>query len=369
MLTNFKWGKTFMEKGKKLQKAGANSTQVQAQTIIYNAGITEDRAREIFSEQYTHAIQEYSQEATRIAQERIGQFEESLMSRIAQIEQALPAFGDPAFQFLIRRAQQTAASTERVSDYDLLSELLICHVQKGNDRKKRAGISRAVEIVDKIDNDALCALTVVHAVNSYVPLTGDLLDGLVTLNDLFESIMYQTLPSGSDWIEHLDSLGAIRFSPIGIIKKCLEHYYTALDGYVCTGILIDSEEYKQACTILKEERIDPNIITKNECLDNYVRLRIPSIKSLNNLYNENGQPITDNQLSALKRIIDLYSKDTQLLNEAQKKFEEHWEGFPSLHKVSQWWNAIPYAFSITSVGKVLAYTNAKRCYPQVPDII
>ncbi len=61
------------------------------------------------------------------------------------------------FQLLLVEAQKAAASTERVADYDLLSELLIHRFEKGENRVMRAGISRAVEIVDKISDDAMLA--------------------------------------------------------------------------------------------------------------------------------------------------------------------------------------------------------------------
>ena len=105
-----------MEEVNQLQKAGKDSQQIQIGNVIIN-----------------RALANYTEEAQKIATERVNKLEERIMPQINQVEGLLPAFADPAFQVLLRKAQQKAAITERENDYDLLTELLVCHVQKGND--------------------------------------------------------------------------------------------------------------------------------------------------------------------------------------------------------------------------------------------
>ena len=52
--------------------------------------------------------------------------------------------------------------------------LFVC----SENRIARAGISLAVDIVDKVADDALLGLTVMHAVENFIPLTGDINQGL-----------------------------------------------------------------------------------------------------------------------------------------------------------------------------------------------
>lgn len=122
------------------QKAGENSQLVQAGTVNIFNGIDEKRAREICSETYAIARRDFTADAYACANARVQQFENSLIPKMLQIETALSAFSDPAFQFLLASAQRTAAATERNADYDMLSELLICRIEKGQSRKTRAGI-------------------------------------------------------------------------------------------------------------------------------------------------------------------------------------------------------------------------------------
>ena len=361
-----------MENSRQIQKAGENSQQYQVGTIIVNQGITEERVRGIFSEMIPTALQVYTCDAYQLANQRIEKLEEYVLPKLDKVDGLLQAFSDPAFQILLRKAQQTAAKTERESDYSLLSELLVCHVQKGSGRKNRASINRAIEIVDQIDNDALCALTVAHAVSRYLPVAGKCKEGLHQLDTLFHQLMYQELPSGSEWLDHLDVLGTVRISMVGKMKKFSEYYSSQLNGYACVGIKTDSDEYKKAVKILNNARINLNILIPNECLTGYVRLNICNESAINSLGFEVGThriQISDYQISAIKQVWKLYDKDRELKNKAIANFMKLWNSYESLHKLRVWWESIPNAFQITRVGEILAHTNAKRCSPDIPDLI
>lgn len=77
-------------------------------------------------------------------------------------------------------------------------------------------------------------LTVMHAVNSFSPVSGDIHQGLDVLNDLFGKLFYENeLPTDHDWLDHLDILDAVRLSPFSSLK--IQQYYPEiLPGYVLT---------------------------------------------------------------------------------------------------------------------------------------
>lgn len=364
---------------KQTQKAGDNSQLMQAGTInIYN-GIDEERAREICAETYAVVRRDFTADAYACANERVQQFEESLLPKMQKIEGALNAFSDPSFQFLLTSAQRTAAATEREADYDMLSELLICRITKGKTRKSRAGISRAVEIVDQIDDDALCALTVVHAVNKVMPATGSCKTGLKVLANLFEKLLYMQLPTGTDWIDHLDILDAVRINSISTFKKTDEYYLERLSGYSSAGICIDSEEYKKAMKLLDDAEINSSVLVPNELLEGYVRLPIVDKSAIKNLtmtrkimLNGNvvsqSTPINEREVSTLEAIWDLYSVNAKTKKIAVSAFMSEWDSYPALKQLHIWWDSLPLAFDITHVGTVLAHTNARRCDSTIPEL-
>lgn len=362
-----------MEEVNQLQKAGKDSQQIQIGNVIINsAGITEERARAVFNEMIPQALANYTEEAQKIATERVNKLEERIMPQINQVEGLLPAFADPAFQVLLRKAQQKAAITERENDYDLLTELLVCHVQKGNDRKNRAGIVKAVDIIDTIDNDALCALTIAFVLDHFRPATGNAKEGIEVLSQMYNALIYESLPSNLNWLDHLDILGVIRITPFSQMNKIEDIFTRRFDGYVSVGIKKGTEEYESALQIIQSIGLNKNILVDNIFLDDYVRLEIGNLDDINSLsiFNNLGtRSINQREIEALRDVINLYEKNVDLQNKVKERFMNLIDEHEPLKTLQEWWNSISGAFSITGVGKIIAYINAKRCIPELPDIL
>ena len=368
-----------MNSEKHLQKAGDNSQQYQANTIIVQNGIDEKRAREICTEMFEIARKDLTAEAYTTACRRVSEFENDLIPKMQKLEGALDYFGDPSFQFLITNAHKTAASTDRPADYSLLSELLIHRVQRGENRATVAGISRAVEIVDKISDEALLALSVAFAILQYGPVSGNISQGLDVLNGLFEKLCYNDLPLGIEWIDHLDVLDAVRMSNLGGFKKLEDYYSEKMSGYCVAGIKKDSENYAKALQLLEEVALPKDLLVDNELNAEYVRLLVVTEKAIEKLQlsqqvNLSGNIITipvaltTEQKNKLYEIYSLYTKETNVLNLIKQRFKEELLNRQHLNKILNWWNSIPSSFSITGVGKVLAHANTKRCDNTLPDL-
>lgn len=323
------------------QKAGEGSQQIQADKMIVNVGIDEKRAREIYKEMNTQLRKDYSQEAFEIASSRVSEFENRLMPKMDAVDGAMEAFADPSFQLLLVEAQKTAASTERPADYDLLAELLIHRFQKGENRVTRAGISRAVEVVDEISDEALLGLTIFHAVSTFFPASGDINQGLNTLNDLFGKVIYGELPTGNEWLDHLDILDAVRINSIGNLKTIEQYYPEILGGYVEVGIEKDSENHKKGIELLRSNALPLNILIEHSLNSNFMRLNLPNENQISSLTLQqptinNGQlvvitkPITENQINAIKEIYALDKKDNGIKQENIKQLMVEWDKQPKV---------------------------------------
>lgn len=364
---------------KQVQKAGENSNQFQAQTIVVNSGIQEKRAREIFMEMFDVARRDLTQEAKEIAAERIGRFENDLIPKIEKVEGAINAFADPDFQFALTSAHKTAASTNRESDYALLSELLIHRTQKKSSKVTCAGIGRAIEIVDDISDESLIGLTVAYAVQQYIPVSGNISEGLATLNALYEKMSLCDLPKGFEWLDHLDVLDAVRMSTIATLKR-YEHYIKErIPGYFVCGIEKDSQDYQQVIEKLREANLPTKILCNHELNDGFARLNVTSKQHIDDIclihtINKGGQEIhvqqalTKEQKEILMNIYDMSSRNTNLEKKIEEKFVKKICEYSSIKKVSDWWNDIICSFQITSVGQALAYANAKRIDSTLPDM-
>lgn len=360
-----------MDVNKQTQQAGDGSQQIQAGTVIINQGVSEERVRTVFNEMIPRALEEYTKEAYAKANERITNWENTVIPRVGEVKGMLEAFADPAFQRVLKKAQQSAAVTDEKADYDLLTELLVCHVQKGTNRKNRASILEATEIVDQIDNDALCALTVAHAVASLIPTAGQCSEGLDTLEMIFGKLVYCGLPVGNDWLDHLDSLRLIRMNAWGSMRKFQDYYASVLDGYICVGIEKNTNEYYKAFDILKDARINSEVLVDNELLENHVRLAIHGKSQIDYkrvTHREDLIAWPQEQLEAMWKIWELYSLDETKLKTVKENFIKLWDKHLVLHTVRGWWEHIPGTLDITRTGKIIAHTNAKRCDSTIPDL-
>lgn len=372
----FKLGEIMMLNNQN-QKAGDNSQQLQADKMIINIGIDEKRAREIYQEMNLQLRSDYSQEALTIANSRVAEFENKLLPKMEAVDGALEAFADPSFQLLLVEAQKTAASTERPADYDLLAELLIHRFQKGENRMIRAGISRAVEIVDEISDDALLGLTVFHSVSNFFPVSGDIYQGLDVLDDLFGKLFYNKLPIGNEWLDHLDILDTVRINSLGGLKKIEQFYPEMLVGYIDIGIEKGSENFQKAIELITVNQLPQNTLVEHALNNNFSRLNLSNKNDIDSITVQyvnqmNGDliniQISEEQKKALKNIYELYKQDENVKQENIKVFMQEWDKRQNLKTLRDWWDSIGINIQLTSVGKVLAHSNAQRCDKTLPPL-
>jgi hypothetical protein len=350
---------------KKTQKARDNSNLTQIEQVI--VGIDEKRVREVVDEKLDVALKEFTSEAFDVAKGRSEEFNSSLIKRMVN-EQALSAFTDPSFQILLIEAQKTAASSERKHDYDLLSELMVHRFKKGSDRVVRAGITRAVEIVDQISNEALLAITVYHSLSYFTPVAGNLNKGLEILDNLFGKIIYDTLPTNDEWLDHLDILDAVRISSFGSTKLLEDYWYELFDGYIKKGIKEESEEYSKTKMILSGAQLNEKCLMKNSFDENYLKFEVLNKAGILNLSMINlGQrrPINEKERIALEKVYDLYDG----VKMQKEDFIKEIEKYQNLKKLREWWNKLKdKSIKITSVGRVIAHSNAQRIDATLPSL-
>lgn len=313
-------------------------------------------AQEIVSKEMLNVFRICTEDALKIAKQRDEFFASVLIPRLEKVESAVTELREPKFQNMIQQAREVAAQTDRKEDFDMLSELLVHHVENSKDRMCYTAIKQAINIVDQVDLKALCSLTVINGILSYYPTAGTIRKGLEDLNCVFQSFLMEDLPSDRKWMDHLDVLKAIRISTLNL-NRLEQIVWARMEGYACVGIKKDSAEHREANEIMDANQISRSYLVANECMDGYLRF---SICNMDRVYPE--------YRDAVSRILNLYEKADYLLGVARKNFVEIWDSYDSLRKIRVWWNAIPAGLELTSVGRALAITNAKRLVPTLPDV-
>ena len=397
-----------MEINKSEQTAGDNSTQVQAGTVnnFYNTtnivGIDEKRARTICKEEYAIAKANWTQEAQGIAQERVMALEDKLIPKMKQHDETLKIFGDPAFQFVLRKAQISAASSGEEKDLDMLSELIVHRAEQNGNRERTLGITKAIEIIDQIPESSLIGLSIFYAINSYESKSFDIHQGLKSLDNLYKGILNDIeLPVGTQWIENLDVLSAVRMGSSGIQSfKKMEEFLSNLLACLPMGIERNSQEYNEILSELhkvglydlKEEIAELN--EDNGDNRKVMKIKIPLFKEHPlregflicacppKFLTDNGSIIvtatidskefefhlSGEQYLAYKHLSEMTYKDGRNVESLTSKLIKEWDNYENLKNVRIWWNQLPIFFTITPIGVAIANAYIRTKYPAIPSM-
>lgn len=356
------------------QRAGDNSNQTSVGVVnVYN-GITEERAREICKEMYAVVARDMTQEAVNVASERVAQFADILLPKMANYDKQLSAFADPAYQLALRKAQMSAACTSEVSDYELLSELLLERAKINDDKNKQLGIAKALEIVGQISNGALLGLAVVYIAVRLKPIAEDLHQALQVYDQIYSKIIGdKKLPIGDEWMDELDLLMAIRINNLGI-KKSQRYFSEIFSEQLVSGVQKDSVDYERIKKELISAGLPVEVLLKPHPLKpNYVKLATNlDAKDIYILHDVGGKRVSSaltlEQQEVLQKVADELRKDESKQPERQKAFMQEWDKYPHLKMLREWWDALGYAPSLTRAGLTLANAYTRTIDPSIPKL-
>lgn len=369
-----------MDEIKQSQKAGEGSNLIQARTLNVNntyVGITEQRAREIFSDEMAQRANCLAVEAQDVATKRMLDLFSDLIARVKKCEKDLSSFSDPGFLQNVRIAQESAAVSERKEDIETLSELLLARMNGKLKRSTKTGLRKAIEIVPELEGNEVTALAAMffysrcHLTNMYA-VAAEL--HLAALDNNFSAILSASdLPSGPRWIQHLSILDCVEVNHIGSFKKMEDYYAEDANGIICVGIAKDSAEHLEAIKILNEYGIDPNMLVMHDLLSEYVRLPIVKLNDFStlplvipNIPKIFTMTPSEKQKEGLAKVIKLYSNDKALLKKVKSAFVEKIAGYSNLNQFKTWLSSLKHSFELTPIGEALAYVNARRCMPGLP---
>lgn len=337
--------------GRQEQRAGDDSLQIQAGRDI-NVGVSEDRAREIARDTAQEVLSSFTHEANAVIQDRILKLDDRVIAALVR-ENRLQVFADPGFQRTYRKAQEGAAASERDADYDLLAALLVDRAERGAQRTIRAGIERSIEIVDRIDEEALRGLTVFQAVMQYSPMAGDIDLGLQTMNRLLGQLLNGPLPEGGEWLDHLDVLDAVRLNSMGELRKFKDFWPTAhMPGYMSAGA-VDLTAPK---TLTMGPLALPWMVEPHKLKEGFVRISAPSKSVFTGYYSSTPPSIVQHLAEEADAIFHLSEIDET----CREPLMGHIRAIPKLKAIEEWWDQISGAVTVTAVGRVLARANAER---------
>ena len=147
-----------------------------------------------------------------------------------------------------------------------------------------------------------------------------------------------------------------------------DYWYEQFDGYLRNGIEEGSDKHQEAKKILMEAKLGENCLVKNNFTKKYIKIAVVNKNMLSKLTvtDASGKRlISAGEKSALEKVYDLYDENKMSKEEFIKEIEK----YPNLKKLREWWNTLKEkSIQITSVGKVLAHSNAQRIDRSLPPL-
>src|SRR5699024_2786933 len=153
------------------------------------------------------------------------------------------------------------------------------------------------------------------------------------LEILFSDLIDGPLPTGSEWMDHLDLLDAIRINPISGLKPFKEYYPNQMPGYLAAGAPIGSPVLP--FIIGGKPIFGPYLLVPHELRAGYLRFAVASTATL------------------MYTMSDKHNLRATLIKQAEDKlgfgivdpelvepFLERLRQRPTLAKVEAWWGQI-----------------------------
>lgn len=353
---------------------GNNNVQQHVNNQVINqyniSGVTQQQVHAISTQTALEICREYCTLSSNQINQRLADFEEKTINRIANVEHSLNEFSNPSFVWQYKQAQIQAAITGDDNHYTLLCELLVHRINRKDNTYSQTGVDGAIKIVSELSDSTLSALTILCCIlRSIHPRSPFIEEGLKTMDDLYGSIIKESiLPTGYEWLDQLDILQAIRIDNISSFSKFSQIAAQIFDCYVSLGIKKESENYKKALEL--QEKIGETMLTINPLSPDYVKFSFSKNEISKLIITLNDKEIPLSSIPEIEQIFNLYdTENSALQNDVLAKFMTMFDSYHYLKMVHEWWDKINKACSLTSIGRVLGQANAQKCYPDFPNDI
>lgn len=207
-----------MTNNKQTQRSGANSRNIQVDTINYGIGFAD--ARDIALQTFRENFYELSETAKRIATERA---EELVSSFLGKLERESPELlikiEDPDIQYSVVNAQMQYARNGQKQNLDLLTDLLVKRFQVEDGSLKGIVLNESIAVMTKLTLNQIKFTTALFIVKHCK------FDGVEILIDYLRLILVDDLKKYHDedaFFDHLISAG-VATNDMSMVQGDLEN--------------------------------------------------------------------------------------------------------------------------------------------------
>ena len=343
------------------QRAGDNSAQNQ---IVVHGNVSVGASSADVERLLDRAVADARLAANEVARDRIDELKAKLVESGVLVEEGV-ALAEPNCIAALDHAARQAGIADGADDISILAALVERRVEEHQDRIKRAAVDRAIEIIPSVSEPALVGLTALYLISVFSRSTLSPIASLKVLDRACRiSLADRILPGGTDWLEHLDLLGAVRYSNDYRMVEFDNWLVTRHAWLLSPGLDKNSPEYDAAWSLastLSARRGGATLVAAGHPFkQGFEVLPYPDIESVTKTLHSGGsdpQIDVDSAVDLAKRAWGVGQVDSDARARflgAIPKFE-----MTGLADAGKWWNTIQGGFEWTEVGRLVAAANLR----------
>ncbi len=314
-------------------------------------GVTAEEVVSITRAEIAGSIERLTAAAKEVAEERVQALGDKIISAFSGRPELFAAFSDPDFQFSLRDAARTAASTDDAHTEQLLIDLLTNRAEEGNATRVRLATGQAIRAADKLSRDALAGLTAVWTL-SYLSSTGETFrERLEGESQDAATLLALDLPTDNGWVGDLDILNLARRQLLGGRNAYVDVLARRFGDFLVPG----ADSSADQALLSEAEAAAPelrDLLAEHPLKPGFVMLTPPDEKAVKAALSE--------QAADSPSVIALIGKNGYGMedNTARSSLAALADAAP-LATVRDWWGNVP-AFDFTVAGDVIGFVNARR---------
>lgn len=337
------------------QKAGNNSTNVQADSITINNGITYLEARDIALDVFRANYLQLSEQANRTARERAEEITTEFLSQLeVQNKEGIINAQDPDFQHALFTVQKEYARTGDKDLGDLLVDLLVDRTKHDKRTILQIVLNESLSVAPKLTGEQIASLSIIFLVRYTI---NNSLTNLPKLLDYFDSHFApfaSMITKSASCFQHLEfaGCGTIGIGEANIINVLKNRY----KGLFSKGF--SEEDFNQLNLNLTEPRyfILP-------CLHDTTKWQINAVNDDVLKERASKAGVDEQVVNSLISLGDSHLMSDDEVREYIISTKSYMENVFDI-----WENSDMKSFTLTSVGIAIGHANVKRSVGEFTDL-
>ncbi|MFQ3324061.1 MAG: hypothetical protein ACI90U_001886 [Pseudomonadales bacterium] len=331
------------------QESGDDSTNLQAQSIVVNQGISYSDAKDIALDVYKSNFLQLSQDAAQVARERAEEITDNFLDKLKnENEGAIESMNEPSMQAALYEAQKQYAKTGDKDLEGLLVDILVERASTPERNIHQIVLDESLTIAAKLTAEQMDALTINFLISRTSNATLTNLAAIPTYLKTNILPFISNLSKETSCYEHLEYVGCGSLMHMGGMNQVEQIYQVGYGGLFSKGF--DKERLEKEI----ENHADyPNLFTS--CLhdNNLIQVSAVNVSVINEVCEKNNIPDPIKQ-----KTTNLYNST---LMSPQEVKDYLIKVVPEVDPLFELWSSTDLSkFKLTTVGIAIAQANFRR---------